>query len=111
MRAFRKLLSAERNPHCQAVIDAGVVPRFVEFLQIDRNPTLQFEAAWCLTNVASGTAAQCAKVVQHNAIPPLVGLLGSTNEAVRMWRCSANTCMCSAIALTISVCPACRAIA
>jgi hypothetical protein len=35
---FRRLLSIERGPPIQEVIDAGVVPRFVQFLQMGDHP-------------------------------------------------------------------------
>lgn len=78
----RKILSQERNPPLNLIVEAGLIPRLVEFLKSSLHPCLQCEAAWALTNVASGTSEQTRAVVEAGAIQPLVELLSSPHMIV-----------------------------
>ncbi|KAL3668431.1 hypothetical protein V7S43_006518 [Phytophthora oleae] len=79
---LRRLLSLETNPPIQEVIDLGVVPLLVVFLTQHDRPEMQFEAAWALTNIASGTTEHTEVVIKCGAVELLCALLLSPNEDV-----------------------------
>lgn len=82
VQAARKLLSSDRNPPIDALIQSGILPVLVNCLNVTDNPSLQFEAAWALTNIASGTSQQTQAVVQANAVPLFLNLLSSPHQNV-----------------------------
>lgn len=82
VQSARKLLSSDRNPPIDQLIASGILPILVECLKCHDNPPLQFEAAWALTNIASGTSAQTNQVVQVGAVPLFLDLLNSPQQNV-----------------------------
>lgn len=74
---IRKLLSVQKNPPIEEVIKAGMVPIFIDFLKNEKEKQLQFEAAWVLTNVASGNSDQTKTIVEGGGINVFITLLDS----------------------------------
>ncbi len=78
----RKLLSSDKNPPIDQIIEAGMLPILVECLKQDDQPNLQFEAAWALTNIASGSTAQTQSVVMAGSVEHFLRLLHSPQQNV-----------------------------
>uniref|UniRef100_H2YTX9 Importin subunit alpha n=1 Tax=Ciona savignyi TaxID=51511 RepID=H2YTX9_CIOSA len=81
----RKILSRERHPPISKMVEANIVTKLVEFLSWTHNPAMQFEAAWALTNIASGNSEQTTAVVNSGAVPSLIALLCNEQKNVAMW--------------------------
>ncbi|CAN7996860.1 unnamed protein product [Ixodes hexagonus] len=82
VQSARRLLSSDRNPPIDDLIQSGILPILVQALRRHDNPSLQFEAAWALTNIASGTSQQTQAVVQADAVPLFLDLLRSPHQNV-----------------------------
>lgn len=82
VKTARKLLSTDQNPPIDKIIDAGILPLLIYALQQSDYPTFQLEAAWAITNIASGTTEQTMKVYHSGAVPYLINLLSSPHENV-----------------------------
>lgn len=82
VQSVRKLLSCDRNPPIDPLIACGILPVLIRCLECHDIPALQFEAAWALTNIASGTSVQTNKVVQAGAVPQFLNLLHSPQQNV-----------------------------
>eukprot|EP01084_Bolivina_argentea_P010893 20322_1 len=80
---IRKLLSISTDPPIQEVIDSGVVPRLIQFAKNSQHEALQFQALWCLTNIASGSTKDALYLVQNNSVPIIVNALKSSNTTTQ----------------------------
>ncbi len=79
-QTIREILSIESNPPIDDIIDSGITPKLIEFLNINYNKysNLQFDACWSLTNL-------CSINNKHNpnAIPYLIQLLAFENISIK----------------------------
>lgn len=66
-RQLRMLLSIERAPPIQEVVNSGVPPVLIRLISLlyDTQHEFVFEATWALTNVCSGTRAQMSNLMEN----------------------------------------------
>lgn len=79
---IRKMLSIPNNPPIQDIIDAGLVSEFVKYLD-HQLPEFQFEALWCLTNIASGTSDQALTVVSKGGLVKIISLMENKIQEIQ----------------------------
>lgn len=73
---LRKMLSktTDQIPF-KTVIESGVVPRLIAFLDPLAPHLLIFEAAWCLSNLVCGKTADTILVMQYGTLSALIRLI------------------------------------
>ena len=82
---MRKLLSVETNPALDLVVSRGkLVARLCELIVAESTPAIQFEAAWAVTNISSGSSTHCGAAMNHGAHSKFLHVLAnSTNVELK----------------------------
>lgn len=94
---LRTMLSVGANPPIQAVIEKGGCAPLVACLD-DHSAAVQFEAAWAIANIASGTTAQTLALLEGSAAESLFRILASDQICGRADLCDQCLCALSNIA-------------
>mmetsp|Transcript_73626 Transcript_73626/g.216009 ORF Transcript_73626/g.216009 Transcript_73626/m.216009 type:complete len:562 (+) Transcript_73626:101-1786(+) len=94
---LRRMMSIGACPPIQAVIDEGACTPLVACLD-DNSSAVQFEAAWTITNIASGTTAQTSALLEVGAAEALFRILASGQICGRADLCDQCLCALSNIA-------------
>eukprot|EP01016_Furgasonia_blochmanni_P017679 TRINITY_DN20384_c0_g1_i1.p1 TRINITY_DN20384_c0_g1~~TRINITY_DN20384_c0_g1_i1.p1 ORF type:complete len:339 (+),score=77.30 TRINITY_DN20384_c0_g1_i1:87-1103(+) len=82
LREFRRSLSEDDKGPDKECLVSGVVPLMVECLQPSHSEQfdLQYEAAWCLLNLASGDTEDIKYLIKEGVLQALLALLDHPND-------------------------------
>ena len=80
---IRRILSQPKMNPIQQVIDSGVVNLLNPFMFLDEYPQLQYETAWLLTNMFTGTSDQIEYILKRGCITGLTHMLNSSITEVK----------------------------
>ena len=65
------------------MIDANAVPRIIQLLDFNDMPDIQYESAWCITNIATGSRDQVQCLVEKGVIPKLAVLMKNEKNKLK----------------------------
>lgn len=80
---IRKRLGLDFSPPIQELIDSGAIPVLISFIRRFDCPDLQYEAAWALSNIASGEQQHTKIIVERGAVPLIIDLLSSPHNYIK----------------------------
>lgn len=75
-------IKVENDSPIQEIIDINVVPKIIQLLDLTTVPKIQYEAAWCITNIATGAKEHVQCLVEKGVIAKLISLLNSQDESL-----------------------------
>ena len=79
---IRKLLILQKSP-IQELIDIGITQELISLLD-NSPPEFQYEALWCLTNIATGTSDQANSIIVKGGVPKIIKLMDSSIEELKL---------------------------
>lgn len=80
---IRMLLTDQNDSPIQELIDLGIVSELLILLSPSTPCEFQYEALWCLTNIATGTSDQANTIIIKGGIPLILQCLESNVSEVK----------------------------
>jgi len=83
LNKLRRLLASTGTIPIQQILDTGVLQRMIELLKEHDKPLIQLEAAWCITNIATGDKTHIMAILNKGGLMPILELLKSSNMKIQ----------------------------
>ena len=80
--SLRKILTLNKNAPISDVVNAGLIPEFLELLN-SKIYEFQYESLWCLTNISSGNSEDTYSIVNKNGIEIIIGKFDSNISEIQ----------------------------
>ena len=80
---IRKIISNPKFNSLSVISESGVVGLVSSFMYMDNYPQLQYETAWLIGNMCTGTSEQIEVIVKHGCFSGLAYMLNSSITEVK----------------------------
>lgn len=79
---IRKLVS-QMNPSIDIIMDSGAISLIISCLSFDDSPQIQYEAAWTITNICTGSHSYIETIIEKGGLKGLTHMLLSNIDEVK----------------------------
>jgi hypothetical protein len=76
---FRKALAIDKHPPLELVYTCEVIPRLADLMEKSA-PDIQYECAWCLTNMACGEKLHLEALLEVGVVPAALNIMNASSR-------------------------------
>ncbi|CAG9331262.1 unnamed protein product [Blepharisma stoltei] len=77
VQVLRKILSSEKGAPLEVILETGITKKLIQCMMVNNGSSLKNDAAWCITNLASGNGKIVNQLINEGAIEALTCILST----------------------------------